>query len=319
MRIWILNNTKFGYKNNNQIWLEQMLKYFNESFIPLLKKKVSKDDILVHLGNLFDSSDNINTLILNSVQELFERIADIIPIKFLVGSNDLYSVSKNNKINVINIFKHFNKIEIISEPKIENNILFLPWTKTPINNLLNVPEVVLMNSDYLNYNADLVLDKLKDKTVFCGFYNDYKIDNIIRVGAPYQFEKTSENKGFCVYDTIKNKHTFIENTFSPRFKTITITSEDQIENLDIEDIKYNYVNVVIDQSLIGSKKIKMDVLLSKYDFKNVSYINNEEVIDEIVDDTNLDIINICRERLKESDPDVIEEFEKIVKLKTEKY
>lgn len=320
MRIWIINNTKFGYKNNNADWFTQMLRYFDESFISYLQKMVKPDDTLIHLGNLFDNSDHINTLILNGVQDLFERISNIIPVKLLVGANDLHSRSRSNKINAMNIFKHFDKIKIISEPIIKNNILLLPWTKTPINDLLDAPEIVFMNSDYLNYNSDLVIEKLKNKKVFCGFYNDYLVDDsVVRIGAPYQLEKTSENKGFCVFDFNKNKHIFVENKFSPRFKTITITNEEQLDDLDAEDIKYNYVNIIIDKSLVGSKKIKMDVLLSKYDFKNITYINNETVVEEFTNETDIDIINICREHLKDSKPSVIEEFEKIVKLKQERY
>lgn len=320
MRIYLINNTKFGYKNNNAIWLDQMLNYFEESFIPFIQKMVKPGDLLVHMGNLFDNSDHINTLVLNSVQDLFEKISDIIPIKFLVGSNDLHSGSKNNKINSMNVFKHFNQTQIISEPTIKNNILFLPWTKSPIQHLIDIPDTVFMNSDYLNSNSDLVINKLKGKKVFCGFYNDYFVDNdIIRIGSPYQLEKTSEKKGFCVFDFSKNKHVFVENKFSPVFKTITISDEEQLKNLDAENIKYNYVDVVIDQTKLGKKKIKIDVLLSKFNFRNVSYINNETVVDEFVDNTDMDIVNICRERIKLSNPLVIDEFEKIVKLKTERY
>ena len=105
MRTWIISNTKFGYKNGNAQWLSQMMGYFNTEFIQHLEKKAKQGDILIHLGNLFDGSEHISTTVLNSVQDLFERLSSYIPIKILTGSGDIANGSKNNSVNSINVFQ----------------------------------------------------------------------------------------------------------------------------------------------------------------------------------------------------------------------
>ena len=66
MKIWIINNTKFGYKNNSKEWLQNMLDYFDNHFIPFIQKNAKPGDILIHLGNIFNTSEtiNISTLLL---------------------------------------------------------------------------------------------------------------------------------------------------------------------------------------------------------------------------------------------------------------
>lgn len=316
MRLWLLSNTKFGYKNNNPEWLANQLKYF-DTLIPFLQKNIKPGDKLVHFGNLFANPD-INNHTLNLVQELFEIISNIVPITFLVGAND---ISKSNKNSSLNIFKYFKNIDIISDSATDENILYLPWTKTPIRNLSdNKSSIVLMSTDYLNYNCDLVKQSLKDKIAFCGYYDDYRVDDMITtIGAPYQFEKTSDKKGLIVYDIDKEKSLFVDNKVSPKFKTITITTEEDLKDLDSDYINKNYVSVIVDQSLIESKKIKIDILLSNYNFQNINYINKkEEEFETEMESWN--VIELCREQIKKANNELLtSEFENIVKIKQERY
>jgi len=313
MRLWLLSNTKFGYKNNNQEWLNNMFNYFETIYIPFINKNVKEGDILIHLGNLFDNPEHINTETFNRTQKIFENISSILPIYFLVGKND---ISNNNiDINSINIFKNFKNINIITEPTEIGNILLLPWLKFPIG-IINES-----SKDYIIFNLDSSTIKeliKKDKNIYCGFNLDKSVnDNITNIGSPYQFEKTSSDKGFFVVDVDKNKSIFVENKFNPKYKTITITSEEQLKDLDRDDIEKNYVNVVIDQELINDKKIKIDILLSQYDFKNITYINGETKEMEIVNNNDINIISICRENI--TDESTLKEFDNIVSIYKEKY
>ena len=321
MKLWLVSNTKFGYKNNNPEWLTNQLNYFRVSFIPLLQKNFKPDDKLIHCGNLFANTDQISTNTLNLVQDLFEEISNIIPVIFLVSGNDIPSGYKTNKNNSLNVFKHFKNIKICTEPILEENILYLPWTKTPIRDLNNTSaNIIIMSTDYLNYNCDLVKQSLKDKISFCGFYDNYQIDDAITtIGSPYQFEKTSDKKGIIVYDINKSKTLFVDNKTSPKFKTITITTEEDIKDLDADYINKNYVSVIVDQSLIESKKIKIDILLSQYNFQNINYINKK--VDELeVSTESWEVVELCREQIKKANnSSLMAEFEKIVKLKQERY
>jgi hypothetical protein len=155
---------------------------------------------------------------------------------------------------------------------------------------------------------------------FCGFYDDRKEDeNIIHVGSPYQLDNTSPDKGFYVLDTKTKKYKFIQNTYSPIYNTITITDISQIDDIDSNYVNNNKVSVVIDKSLIDDKKIQIDILLSKYNFNSVSYINENDKIEDI-ETITINMEELIKEKIKNSDNhNLMSEFETILKIYKERY
>jgi hypothetical protein len=301
MKLWIINNSKFGYKNSKE-WSDNMFNYFENIFIPFLKKYANSNDKLIHLGNIFNSSDNINIELLLKVENLFIRISSIIDIIILDGYNEKTGISKllkNEKIKFLNTpYKNF-----------------IPFG---YNVLEHIPEKGYM---FINNRIDKnILKKFPNVTFFCGYYdNRIEEDNIIYIGAPYQFDNTTEDKGFYIYDTKTLKHKFIENNYSPRYKKITITNISQINELNSDFIDKNKVDIIIDKTLITEKKIKLDVLLSKYNFKSVSYLNDRQEID-FIDSSSISMEELIRKKIKTSENDeLLQEFENIINIYKEKY
>ena len=68
MKLWIINNTRFGYKNNSKEWREIMFDYFHNDFIPFIKKYNKPGDKLIHLGNIFNSDETVNISLLQITQ-----------------------------------------------------------------------------------------------------------------------------------------------------------------------------------------------------------------------------------------------------------
>ena len=66
-RAWLLSDLHFGIKNNNKDFLNTQLDYFNNFFIPLIKKDKQLDDVLIILGDIFDSRQTINIFVLNKL------------------------------------------------------------------------------------------------------------------------------------------------------------------------------------------------------------------------------------------------------------
>ena len=314
MRIFLISNTLFGYKNKKH--LNTQLDYFNQFFIPFVQKTASKDDILIHLGNFFDSQ-NINVNIFNKCQTIFENISQILPIKLLVGKLDRCVETKDNKINTLSIFRNFNNIEIIDETKIINDMTLIPQTKNIIKELDNSTDVILCNIDYKNSDS-LIKQLLEKKLCFCGSYNNYEKDEIINIGSPFQLDREwSTNKGFIVFDTITKKHKFIENNSSPRFEKIEIKSTDDLRELESKKdfISKNYVDVVVDQELLTEKKLKVDILLSKYNFSKIEYKGKEEAESTILSEETYNIDKMIYEHLSNlNDEELVKEFENIKKL-----
>jgi len=310
MKLWIINNTKFGYKNNNKEWSKNMIDYFENFFIPFIQKNSKPGDRLIHLGNIFNSSESVKIELLLTIRDLFVKLSQIIPITILNGYNEKTGISNllenTNQIGETLINNFTNKIE---------NVHLISSSEKILNQISDQP-IILLNS---RIDAEL-LKKFPNTLFFCGFHDDRKEDsNVIYVGAPYQFDNTSSDKGFYVLDTKTKKYKFINNNYSPNYNTITITDISQIDNIDEEYVNNNKVSVIIDKSLVEDKKIKIDILLSKYNFKSVTYLNDEEKIEEM-DNNTINMEELIKEKIKNSDnQDLMSEFENILKIYKERY
>ncbi|MCK9416414.1 hypothetical protein M0Q97_07135 [Candidatus Dojkabacteria bacterium] len=299
MKIWLINNTKFGYKNNSKEWSKNMFDYFNNIFIPFIEKNHKSGDILVHLGNLFYSTENVNISILLQVNELLNKLNKILPVYILPGYNE-----SSNITNILNIQTITKQID---------NVSFVPQTKNILQNINN--DIIITNS-----KIDIsILEKYSDKLFFIGNHdNKEEINNIIKIGALYQFEDTDNDKGFYILDTVSKKYKFIKNNYSPQYSKIIITDISQIDNIDIDYVNKNNVDLIIDKSMISDKNIKLDVLLSKFNFKSITYTN--DIQKEQMDDISFNMEDIIRERIeKTNNADLIKEFENIITIYKEKY
>ena len=59
-RAWVISDTHFGARNNNVEWLDRMISYFEDYFIPIVKKNYKPGDILIHCGDVYDNRQSIN-------------------------------------------------------------------------------------------------------------------------------------------------------------------------------------------------------------------------------------------------------------------
>lgn len=306
MKYWIINNTKFGYKNNSKEWLQNMTKYFDNHFIPFISKHAKPGDKLIHIGNIFNTTESINISTLLTIRELFIKLSTILPVIIVDGYNEKNGITK--------IFKEEN-ITIINNVTVLDNIKIIP-NKNPLEHISSSDSIILIN----NRIDTSILKKFSDTLFLCGYHDDRKEDeNIIHIGAPYQFDKTSSDKGFYVLDSENKNYKFVKNNYSPNYNTITITDISQIDDIDAEFVDKNHVSVVVDKSLVDDKKIKIDVLLSKFNFKSITYKNDVEKI-EFIDSSSIDMEELIREKIKNSDNvELMSEFENIIRIYKEKY
>lgn len=317
MKTFLLSNTHFGYKNNDEKWLNLMLDFFYDFYIPFLEKYATPKDKLIHLGNLFNNSQSININTLNHVQELFKTISNILPVYLVVGYNDKSTTVKSNHINSLNIFKGFENIHIIhKEPTLVDDVVCVPWS-SGFKHLENIFErIILINIDYKKYSTQ-VKEILNDAIVYSGFYNDRETDGGIKViGSPYQLTaNNSSDVGFYVLDG--DRELWTPNTFSPKFTKIEIKSEEDIDNLDKDFIDNNFVDVVVDSEAIDSNKTKIKFLLSQYKLNSIKYKEQEIIYD--IEDENKSLDDLIDDELDGANEDVKNEYKNIIKIYNEKF
>ena len=88
-RVWVLGDLHFGVRSNSMEWLQIQKDFFEEVFIPNLKKHVKPGDVLVQVGDKFDNRQSINIKVLNYAMDLFERLGEILPVHVICGNHDI--------------------------------------------------------------------------------------------------------------------------------------------------------------------------------------------------------------------------------------
>lgn len=302
-KILIIGDTHLalGFPNLTNIdkWFKVSKEYFESFLFPLLKKELTKDDIIVHLGDLFDSRDAIPINILSYAQSLLERMSEICPVHILIGNHDIYT-KETNDINTTRLYKHIPNVYVYDSPKkieyLGRSILMLPWVEKRKNQIEILKE--FSGCDYLFCHSDLngslmhlnsVAHRNSDKIdveEFTGYKNVYsghihilqRNKNFTFVGNNFEMDRNDmdNQKGIFILDVIEGTEKFIPNNISPRFKKIYIRKEEDIETLDMVSTK-DYIDLFISNSLlVNNRKLrrKLEIMLENGSFSSVDYIDD---------------------------------------------
>ena len=320
-KIFIISNTHFNLSKilSSKEWLKNMDYYFYNEFLPFLTKTVQPNDILIHLGNFLYKSKTIDLNSLKFVQDLFEKIASILPVYIIEGENDSLG---------LNILRNFNNIQIIKEPQQIEILLSQRFTMLPSNTKIEDidqfdSDYCFLNMDYLNSpKKDIIVNKLKKfKKCYNGFYDRNSVTaNIKNLAAPYNID-SDDKKGFIVLDAYENKDKFVQNKLSPSFKKVIINSEKDL-NISEEVFKNNYVSLTINKQLLVDNKLKIEMLIGEYDITSINYSDDEILKDkeDILDlsETSLSlnemVIDYINQSPSENKKRILQEFKTIVEL-----
>jgi hypothetical protein len=320
-KIFIISNTNFNISKNlsQKEWLKNMDYYFYNEFLPFLTSNVQPNDILIHLGNFLYRQKSIDLNSLKFIQDLFEKIASILPVYIIEGENDSLG---------LNILKNFNNIETIKEPKQIEILVSQMFTILPYNSKIEDidkfdSDYCFLNIDYLNSpKKDVIVSKLKKfKKCYNGYYDKNSLTkNIKNLGGPYNID-SDDKKGFIVLDAYEDKDKFIQNKLSPSFKKITINTEKDL-NISQDIFKNNYISLTINKSLLVDNKLKIEMLIAEHDIVNINYSDDEISKDKVdvleLNESSLSlnemVIDYINQSPSENKKKILEEFKTIVEL-----
>lgn len=232
MKIAIITDTHFGFKNDSPIFLEEYLSFFEQKFFPYIKENNIKT--VIHMGDVLDRRKFINFNTLKNVRtrftEWFEKNG--VDVHCVIGNHDCYWKNTNEVNSVVEIFgDHFHVYEEPADVILDGMICgFVPWISK--DNAAEVEEYILRSdADCLFGHFEIsgyevvrgvkheggldpnILQKFK--TVYSGhFHCKQTKGNIHYLGNPYQmfFSEVSEQRGFHVLDTDDGSLEFVENT-----------------------------------------------------------------------------------------------------------
>lgn len=301
-KIFLIGDTHIGlgYPNSADKWFKVHEEYFSDFLIPLLKEKVEPNDIIVHLGDLFDNRNVIPINLLNYGMDIVEEISKIAPLHIIVGNHDLWSKS-TSEINTVRPFRYIPNVKIYGKTDIlEYNglkILMMPYIESRLEQI----KIINANKDcdYLFCHSDLngckmhltsVAHKNSDKIDIEDFKTFKKVrsghihllqsnQHFTFVGSIFQMDRNDlgDQKGIFAIDTIDGSEQFFPNKVSPVFKKFTVKEESDIDKLDSIKNSKDYIDLTISNNLlVNNRKLrrKLETLLEVGNFAQVEYLDD---------------------------------------------
>jgi DNA repair exonuclease SbcCD nuclease subunit len=302
-RIWFITDTHLGVKNNSNEWIEIMREYFFEWFIPLVKKNYQPGDILIHLGDVYDSRQSINIKVLNLGIELFEELSSLFVdgIYVIAGNHDLWG-KLSNEINSLKSIKWIPNVNILEEPESiifgDKKFMMMPWRRDHNAEIESLDssephDVLCCHADIrgLKFNKFVNVDSGADISKFNKFNRVYsghihysqKSGNIRMLGSPYEITRSDmdNTKSITLLDLGDMEEEIFVNDFSPKYKKIYFTellekTPDELDPL----FRNNFVDIMIDPdlSLRSPLSIITDIMVSQRSIKFHPYDSNKSTL-----------------------------------------
>jgi DNA repair exonuclease SbcCD nuclease subunit len=280
-RIWFITDTHFGVRNNSNDWIEIMRDYFEKWFIPMVKENYKPGDILIHLGDVYDSRQSLNIKVLNLGVSIFESLSEIFKdgIYVIAGNHDLWG-KNSNEVNSLKSIKWIPRVNVIENPltlKIgDKNLFMMPWRanhdeEAQTLETVNPHDILCCHADirglkfnkYTTVEEGASVEKLKKiKLVYSGhIHYSQKTQNVRMLGSPYELTRSDiDNPKFILLLDLENlEEKVFVNEFSPKFKKLYFN--DIIEKTP-EDMlpvfNNNFIDIMIDPSM--SMKTQLSLL-----------------------------------------------------------
>ena len=271
-RVWFITDTHLGVRNNSNEWIEIIGDYFNCWFIPLVEKEYRPGDVLLHLGDYYDSRQSVNLKVLNLGIDVAEKLSRIFVdgVHIIIGNHDSWGKSSND-INSLKSLKWVPNITIHEEPTTlnlgEKKFFLMPWRKDH-----DTEKECLDNAlahDYLCCHTDVTgmkfnryvnietgvnsSDMKKFNRVFSGhIHYAQESGNIKMLGSPYEITRSDmgNTKGITLLDLETGRETFFKNDFSPKFKRFDFEKVLEMTIEDADDLfSNNFIDIMVDSSI----------------------------------------------------------------------
>ena len=333
MKIALLNDTHYGWKNDLHIYLDFNKRFFDKVFFPYIDKH--KIQVIGHLGDLFERRKYINFYTAHRARiDLLNKLRDRqLDIFIIAGNHDIY-YRETNKVSALNellgeydfkIFTECSEITIDGE-----RIILVPWinrenAESTFKMIQKSKAKICLGHLELNgfeMHRGHVQEhgtprKVFDKFDFVAsghYHHKQSLGNIHYLGSQLQLDWSDykDVKGFHVFDTETYQLDFIRNEHEI-FKKIFY--DDTKEMPSLENCSDSYIKVIVQEK---TNPMLFDQFITKLQSKGVSNlhivedhhnfdsIDNEELLSETEDTLsvfhkyidNMDNENIDKNSLK---------------------
>lgn len=323
MKIAMIADTHIGIKKADPTFMESQLRFFREQFVPELTAMGIKT--IWVLGDVFDTRQQINTLVINKVIELFKETLKDFDVNIIVGNHDMYLTTDTgvNSLKILDLLPNVTVYEQQESLVIDGKkILIQPWiVDYAQDNLINGKyDYAFMHADIVGFDmgggrlseSGLVAKELLRRVdvVFSGHYHNgihrqfEKGKSVTYLGAPYQLTRIDRDgiRGYHILDIATGERTLIENKVSMKFtkhvypEINTSVVPGNVVDIDIP-AEYN------DQTKkIADLVTRLEKMGPAYPV-NINYLPADDGDTEIIDKENLNIITLFKNYLEQLELD----------------
>lgn len=323
MKIALISDLHIGIKKQCPVFMESQLRFFREQFVPELTERGIKN--IWVLGDVFDTRQQINTLVINKAIDLFRDTLRDFDVDIIVGNHDMYLTTDTgiNSLKILGLLPNVTVYERQETLTIDGKkVLVQPWIVD-----YGQPDLIKGKYDYAFMHADIIgFDqgggRLSESglvakeilrhvdAVYSGHYHNgvrrqfEKGKSITYLGAPYQLTRIDRNgtRGYRVLDVASGESTLIENRVSMKF------TRHVYPDIDTSAVPGNVVDIDVPAEYADqTKKIadlvgRLEKMGPAYPV-NVSYLPSEEECTDVIDTENLNIIALFKNYLEQVEMD----------------
>ena len=278
----LISDIHFGVSSSSEEWQENINDYFQNWFIPYVRNELKKtpDAVICCLGDVYHDRKSIDIDVNNLCIDIFEQLAQIIPVYIINGNHDLSK--KTNKGNSsLRSLGNIDNVTVIKEPTM---LQFVEGRKN-IAKVAAIPylgdcndenkELVKFDkrADYAFMHTDISkmkfdngmtivgavdAEKFAGKVISGHIHKRQETDKVVYVGSPYQMSRGDIDNQKGIYKLVLStgEMIFTPNNYSPIFQKIDITKFLNFTDKERTDaLKNNYTDIVIDEVNIDKYKM----------------------------------------------------------------
>ena len=298
-RIFMISDLHFGVRSNSLEWLKIQTEYFYNYFIPLVKQHRREGDACFILGDIFDSRQSINILVMNSCIQVFQELAKLFGedgVYVMAGNHDCWTKDSAEVHSLVCLsgipnVHVYNTAGSLKSPN--SNIILLPWglqadeEKEFLESTSS--DILFVHTDIkgARFNSKVRVEHgngtdsyRRHKKVYGGHihYRQSVSDFITLIGSPYQMTRTDigNRKGVYLLDLETKEEIFIENYYSPEFISANF---DSIIDMNREELDLVFLNKFVDLKVGKRWFEEVDIPSFALSFKTQRSIELQEVDD----------------------------------------
>jgi len=297
-RVALITDLHFGVFQNNKVFFEYQMQYFEQVFFKyLIEHEIEK---VIILGDVNDNRTTVNNFIASEIEKRFIGFfkRNNIYVDIIIGNHDKFYKDVNTHTSLDSYESDY--IHIVKEPeKIVcngKNLLYHPHG-TKSEDFIKEKGIFFGHASFIGGNmgcghtCDKGFEMSTVKKYERSYIGHFHTPNGMYIGAPYQqsFKSYDEhNRGFIVTDFHDYEERIINN-FSPKFIKVTYdSSEENFINIAGLKNKFEINDYDVALKLIGNNYVQLII-------KNISdliaFETFEQKIKHIYNRLNLSILS----------------------------